>query len=74
MEYQEFECGMASAIANEPESVRQELATLVAGDQRPGSFGDLVKQSLAISEQHEKLDGVKVVSLLKRKFDSPRNA
>ena len=68
MQYQEFESGMASAIANEPESVRKEIASLVVGEQLPGSFGALVKQSLAISEQHEIFDGEKVVSLLKRNF------
>lgn len=66
MEYQEFEVGMASAIASESESDRVEIAVLVAGEQRPGSFGELVKQSLAISDQHETFDGAKVVSMLKR--------
>ncbi len=57
---------MANVISREPEHVREELAGLVADEQIPGSFGELVKQSIGVLNGHKWFEGTNVVSMVGR--------
>lgn len=58
---------MANVIAQEPKYVREDIASLVTDNQLPGSFGDLIKQSVAIVEAHKEFEGSNVVSMMGRR-------
>ena len=55
---------MASAIGELPGYMRNDIAALVAEDQIPGSFGDLIKRSVGLIEEGKKLEGGNVVSMV----------
>ena len=60
---------MAAVIAQEPSYIRAELSSLVAGEQLPGSFGDLIKKSVGIveaSKQRER-ENENVISFFKKR-------
>ncbi len=61
---------MTHVIGQEPGYVRNEIAGLVSGEQTPGSFGDLIKRSIAASEQHKEFEGTNVVSMIGRRRSS----
>jgi len=54
---------MAHAIGRAPKYIRDEIAGLVEGEQTPGSFGDLIKRSVAMTEEHKEFAGTNVVSI-----------
>lgn len=58
---------LASAIAQSPKYVRDDIASLVREEQEPGSFGDLIKRSFEMTEAHKEYDGTNVVSLFNRR-------
>ena len=45
---------------------RNDIAALVADDQIPGSFGDLIKRSVGLIEEGKELEGGNVVSMVGR--------
>ncbi len=53
-----------------PGYVRDDIASLVAEDQIPGSFGDLIKRAVEITEEHQKFEGINVVSMIGRRSAS----
>jgi hypothetical protein len=55
---------IASAVGQLPGYMRNELANIVAGEQIPGSFGDLVKRSFGLIEEGEQLECGNVVSMV----------
>jgi hypothetical protein len=57
---------MASAIGELPRYMRNDIADLVAEEQIPGSFGDLIKRSVGLIEEGKLLEGGNVVSMLGR--------
>jgi hypothetical protein len=61
---------MTNVIGQEPGYVREEIASLVSGEQIPGSFGDLIKRSIATSKQHKEFEGTNVVSMIGRRRSS----
>ena len=73
MEEQETIDGMmrteriASAVGQLPGYMRNELAHIVAVEQIPGSFGDLVKRSFDLVEEGKRLEGGNVVSMVGKK-------
>ena len=60
---------MAAVIAQEPSYIRAELSSLVAGEQLPGSFGELVKKSVAIVEvgKQRERENENVISFFKKR-------
>ena len=50
-----------------PKHIKNDIATLVAEKQIPGSFGALVKRSVEIDEEHRQLEGSNVVSMIGRR-------
>lgn len=56
---------MAHAIGQTPKYLRDEIAGLVEGEQIPGSFGDLIKRSVVMTEEHKEFAGTNVVSIFK---------
>jgi len=58
---------MASAIGELPGYMRNEIAEIVADNQIPGSFGDLVKRSFDLIEEGKQLEGGNVVSMVGKK-------
>jgi len=59
---------MANIIAQQPKYIRDDIASLVEEEQRPGSFGDLIKCSVELTETHKELRGSNVVSMMGRQF------
>ena len=59
---------MANIIAQQPRYIRDDIASLVEEEQRPGSFGDLIKRSVELTETHKELRGSNVVSMMGRQF------
>ena len=57
---------MASAIGQLPEYMRNDIADLVAEEQMPGSFGDLIKRSVELTATHREYQGSNVVSMMGR--------
>lgn len=47
---------MASSVGQLPDNERAEIAALVAGEQKPGSFGDLIKRSVGIINEADRMD------------------
>ena len=57
---------MANIIAQQPRYIRDDIASLVEEEQRPGSFGDLIKRSVELTETHKEFRGSNVVSMIGR--------
>jgi hypothetical protein len=58
---------MASAIGEFPGYMRNDIADLVAEEQIPGSFGDLIKRSVGLIEDGKRLEEGNVVSMVGKK-------
>lgn len=58
---------MANVLGQEPRYVREEIASLVSGEQVPGTFGDLIKRSIEVTERHKEFEGTNVVSMVGRR-------
>lgn len=54
---------MARAIGQTPKYLCDEIADLVEGEQIPGSFGELIKRSVEMTEAHKAFVGTNVVSI-----------
>ena len=61
---------MANVLGQEPRYVREEIASLVSGEQVPGTFGDLIKRSIEVTERHKEFEGSNVVSMIGRRTTS----
>lgn len=59
---------MANIIAQQPKYIRDDIAGLVEEEQRPGSFGDLIKRSIELTATHKEYQGSNVVSMIGRQF------
>ena len=59
---------MANIIARQPRYIRDDIAGLVEEEQRPGSFGDLIKCSLKLAGAHKEFQGSNIVSMMGRQF------
>lgn len=59
---------MANIIAQQPEYIRDDIASLVEKEQKPGSFGDLIKHSVGLTEAHKAYQGSNVVSMIGRQL------
>lgn len=57
---------MASAIGELPGYMRNDIADLVAEEQIPGSFVDLIKRSVGLIEEDNQLERANVVSMVGR--------
>lgn len=57
---------LAHVLAQETFEDRGRIASLLEGEQIPGSFGDLIKRSIGKIEKHEAFEGANVVSLIGR--------
>jgi len=57
---------MANIIAQQPKYIRDDIVSLVEEEQRPGSFGDLIKRSVEMTETHREFQGSNVVSMMGR--------
>jgi len=55
---------IASTIGLLPDDQRADIARLVADEQIPGSFGDLIKRSFGAIEEGKRLEGGNVVSMI----------
>ena len=58
---------MAHAIGRAPKYIRDEVADLVAGEQIPGLFGDLIKRSVEVTVEHQEFNSENVVSIFGRR-------
>ncbi len=54
---------LANIIGQSPKYVRDDFASLVEGEQIPGSFGDLIKRSVEMTAAHKEFEGTNVVSI-----------
>lgn len=54
---------LSRVISQSPEYVRDDIKHLVEGEQIPGSFGELIKRSVEMTEAHKAFDGTNVVSI-----------
>lgn len=54
---------LANVIGQSPKYVRDDIASLVEGEQIPGSFGDLIKRSVEMTVSHKEFEGTNVVSI-----------
>ena len=54
------------ALDQTPKYIKDEIADLVEGKQIPGSFGDLIKRSFEMTEEHKEFDGTNVVSIFRK--------
>lgn len=59
---------IANLIAQQPEYLRDDIASLVEKEQKPGSFGDLIKCSVGLTETHKAYQGSNVVSMIGRQL------
>ena len=57
---------LANVIGQSPKYIRDDIASLVEGEQIPGSFGDLIKRSVELAGAHKELQGSNVVSMIGR--------
>jgi len=57
---------MANIIAQQPKHIRDDIAGLVEEEQKPGSFGDLIKRSVELAGAHNEFQGSNVVSMIGR--------
>ena len=53
---------MANIIAQQPRYIRDDIASLVEDEQKPGSFGDLIKRSVELTATHKEHQGPKLAS------------
>ena len=58
---------LANVIGQTPKYIRDDIASLVEGDQIPGSFGDLIKRSIGLTEDHKEFEGTNVLSMVGRR-------
>lgn len=58
---------LANVIGHSPKNVRDDIASLVEGEQIPGSFGDLIKRSVEMTAAHKEFVGANVVSIFGKK-------
>lgn len=61
---------LANIIGQSPQYVRDDITSLVIGQQIPGSFGDLIKRSVGITEELKKIHGTNVVPMVGRRTAS----
>ncbi|MHB1115811.1 hypothetical protein [Sideroxydans sp.] len=54
---------LAFVIGQSPKYIRDDIATLLEGDQLPGSFGELIKHSVEMHSAHKEFEGTNVVSI-----------
>lgn len=54
---------LANVIGHYPNYIRVEIASLVEGEQIPGSFGELIKRSVEMTAAHKEFKGTNVVSI-----------
>ena len=59
---------IANIIAQQPEYIRDDIASLVVTEQKSGSFGDLIKRSVGLTEAHKAYQGSNVVSMIGRQL------
>lgn len=59
---------IANLIAQQPEYIRDDIASLVEKEQKPGSFGDLIRRSVGLREAHKAYQGSNVVSMIGRQL------
>ncbi len=59
---------IANIIAQQPECIRDDIASFVEKEQKPGSFGDLIKRSVGLTEAHKAYQGSNVVSMIGRQL------
>ena len=59
---------IANIIAQQPKYIRDDIASLVEKEQKPGSFGDLIKRSVGLTEAHKAYQGSNVVSMIGRQL------
>ena len=57
---------MAHAIRRTPKRIQDEIAGLLEGEQIPGSFGDLIKRSVEMTEAHKEFAGTNVISIFRK--------
>ncbi|OGT16931.1 MAG: hypothetical protein A2342_06830 [Gallionellales bacterium RIFOXYB12_FULL_54_9] len=57
---------IANIIAQQPKYIRDDIANLVEKEQKSGSFGDLIKRSIGLTEAHKAYQGSNVVSMIGR--------
>lgn len=57
---------MVNIIAQQPKHIRDDIAGLVEDEQKPGSFGDLIKRSVELAGTHSEFQGSNVVSMIGR--------
>lgn len=57
---------MANIIAQQPKHIRDDIAGLAEEEQKPGSFGDLIKRSVELADAHNEFQGSNVVSMIGR--------
>ena len=57
---------MTNIIAQQPKYIRDVIASLVEDEQKPGSFGDLIKRSVELAGAHNEFQGSNVVSMTGR--------
>ncbi|MBA4382254.1 MAG: hypothetical protein C0406_06780 [Sideroxydans sp.] len=55
---------LARIIGHSPKYVRDDIASLVEGEQIPGSFGDLIRRSVEMTVAHKEFEGTNIVSIL----------
>jgi hypothetical protein len=59
---------IANIITQQPKYIRDDIASLVEKEQKPGSFGDLIKRSVGLTEAHKAYQGSNVVSMIGRQL------
>ena len=59
---------IANIIAQQPKYIRDDIANLVEKEQKPGSFGDLIKRSVGLTEAYQAYQGSNVVSMIGRQL------
>ncbi len=58
---------IANIIAQQPKYIRDDIVSLVEKEQKLGSFGDLIKRSVGLTEAHKAYHGSNVVSMIGRR-------
>jgi hypothetical protein len=58
---------IANIITQQPKYIRDDIASLVEKEQKPGSFGDLIKRSVGLTEAHKAYQCSNVVSMIGRR-------
>jgi hypothetical protein len=55
---------MANFIVQKLKCIRDDIASIVEEEYRPGSFGDLIKRSVELTDTHKEIQGSNVVSMI----------